>query len=89
MRELVILFLRLGLTAFGGPAAHVGLMEEEVVRRREWLTRQEFLDLFGLASVLPGPTSTELAIYIGYRRGGWRGLAAEPRWTTPYRSGKR
>jgi chromate transporter len=76
LREVIVLFLRLGLTAFGGPAAHVALMEEEVVRRRHWLTRQEFLDLFGLASVLPGPTSTELAIYIGYRRGGWRGLVA-------------
>jgi chromate transporter len=67
-------FLRLGTTAFGGPAAHVAMMEDEFVRRREWLTRQEFLDLVGAASLIPGPSSTEVAIYVGYRRAGWRGL---------------
>src|SRR5271165_2374605 len=67
-------FLRLGTTAFGGPAAHIAMMEDEFVRRRAWLTRQEFLDLVGAASLIPGPSSTEVAIYVGYRRAGWRGL---------------
>lgn len=67
-------FLRLGVTAFGGPAAHIAMMEDEFVRRREWLTREDFLDLVGAAGLLPGPSSTEVAIYIGYRRAGWRGL---------------
>ncbi|HEY8040170.1 MAG TPA: chromate transporter [Polyangiaceae bacterium] len=67
-------FLRLGTVAFGGPAAHIAMMEDEFVRRRQWLTRQEFLDLVGAASLIPGPSSTEVAIYVGYRRAGWRGL---------------
>jgi chromate transporter len=74
--ELVRLFLRLGLTAFGGPAAHVAMMEDEVVVRRKWLTRDQFLDLLGASNLLPGPNSTEMAIYIGLRRAGWLGLVA-------------
>ncbi len=70
------LFLRLGTTAFGGPAAHIALMEDEVVRRRGWLSRGDFLDLLGAANLIPGPNSTELAIHIGLRRAGWRGLVA-------------
>jgi chromate transporter len=72
--ELAGLFLRLGLTGFGGPAAHLSLMEQEVVRRRGWLPREEFLDLLGTVNLIPGPTSTEMAIFIGYRRCGWLGL---------------
>jgi chromate transporter len=72
--ELAGLFLKLGTTAFGGPAAHIAMMEEEVVRRRGWLTHAEFLDLLGAANLIPGPNSTELAIHIGHRRAGWRGL---------------
>jgi chromate transporter len=68
------LFLRLGLTAFGGPAAHIALMEQEAVVRRGWLSREEFLDLLGVVNLLPGPNSTEMAIFIGYRRAGWMGL---------------
>jgi len=72
--ELASLFLRLGTTAFGGPAAHIALMEDEVVRRREWMTHQEFLDLLGATNLIPGPNSTEMAIHIGHRRAGWKGL---------------
>jgi chromate transporter len=68
------LFLTLGLTSFGGPAAHIALMETEIVRRRGWLSHEEFLDLLGAANLIPGPNSTELAIHIGWRRAGWRGL---------------
>jgi chromate transporter len=74
VKELALVFLRLGTTAFGGPAAHIGMMEDEFVRRRAWLTREQFLDLVGAAGLIPGPSSTEVAIYVGYRRGGWRGL---------------
>ena len=74
LRELASLFLRLGTTAFGGPAAHIALMENEVVRQRQWLTKEEFLDLLGICNLIPGPSSTEMAIFIGYRRAGWRGL---------------
>jgi chromate transporter len=74
LRELAWLFARLGLTAFGGPAAHIAMMEDEVVRRRGWMTRERLLDLIGAANVIPGPTSTELAIHIGHERAGWPGL---------------
>jgi chromate transporter len=67
-------FLRLGVTAFGGPAAHIALMEQEVVVRRGWLSRAEFLDLLGTVNVIPGSKPTEMAILIGYRRAGWLGL---------------
>ena len=76
LSEVVRLFLRLGLTAFGGPAGHIALIEEECVRRRGWLTRDQFLDVLGASNLLPGPTSTELAMHVGYRRAGWAGLVA-------------
>jgi len=72
--ELAGLFLRLGTTAFGGPAAHIAMMREEVVLRRRWLSETEFLDLLGAANLIPGPTSTELAIHVGWRRRRWSGL---------------
>ncbi|MCC6231119.1 MAG: chromate efflux transporter [Verrucomicrobiales bacterium] len=72
--EVAWVFLKLGTVAFGGPAAHVALMEEEVVRRRRWVTREEFLDLLGATHLIPGPNSTELAIHLGLRRAGWLGL---------------
>jgi chromate transporter len=74
LRTVAALFLRLGATSFGGPAAHIALMEEEVVRRRGWLTHAEFLDLLGATNLIPGPNSTEMAIHIGHRVAGWRGL---------------
>ena len=74
LSEIARVFLRLGVVSFGGPAAHVALMEEEIVRRRRWLTRETFLDLLGAANLIPGPNSTELAIHIGYARAGWPGL---------------
>lgn len=74
LRSLAILFLKLGLTAFGGPAAHVAMMEEEVVRRRQWMDQETFLDLLGTCNLLPGPNSTEMAIHIGHVRAGWQGL---------------
>jgi chromate transporter len=74
LRELALLFLRLGTTAFGGPAAHIAMMRDEVVRRREWLTEEGFLDLLGATNLIPGPNSTELAIHIGWARRRWAGL---------------
>ena len=74
--ELARLFLKLGTIAFGGPAAHVAMMEDEVVRRRGWLTRGQFLDYLGATNLIPGPNSTELAIHVGHARAGWAGLLA-------------
>ena len=75
-RQVAGVFTKLGLIAFGGPAAHIGLMEAEIVRRRKWLSHEEFLDLLGATNLIPGPNSTEMAIHIGYRRAGWPGLIA-------------
>jgi chromate transporter len=72
--EMAREFTRLGLTAFGGPAAHIAIMQREFVDRRGWLTRQRFVDLLGLSSLLPGPSSTEVALGIGYERARWPGL---------------
>ena len=74
LRELAGLFLRLGVTAFGGPAAHIAMMRDEVVERRRWLTDADFLDLLAATHLIPGPNSTEMAIHLGYRRGGGPGL---------------
>jgi chromate transporter len=73
--EVAGLFLKLGLTAFGGPAAHIGMMHDEVVKRRKWMSAQEYLDMLGATNLIPGPNSTEMAIHIGLRRGGWLGFA--------------
>ncbi len=72
--EVGLLFFTLGWIAFGGPAAHIALMREECVKRRKWLSEERFLDLFGAVSLIPGPSSTQLAIYLGYLRAGWPGL---------------
>jgi chromate transporter len=74
LRELSALFLKLGCISFGGPAAHNALMEGEIVSKRKWVTRQQFLDIVGAANLIPGPTSTEIAINVGFVRAGWAGL---------------
>jgi len=74
LRELAGLFAKLGLIAFGGPAAHIAMLEDEVVARRNWMTRQHFLDLVGATNLIPGPNSTEMMMHIGYERAGWKGL---------------
>jgi chromate transporter len=74
LKEIALLFLKLGTTAFGGPAAHIAMMRQEVVIKRNWITEQHFLDLIGATNLIPGPNSTEMAIHIGHERGGWKGL---------------
>lgn len=74
LQEVFRLFLRLGFTAFGGPAAHIAMMKTEVVDKRQWMSEQHFLDLLGATNLIPGPNSTEMAIHLGYERAGWRGL---------------
>jgi chromate transporter len=72
--EIALVFLKLGTIAFGGPAAHLAMMEEEFVRRRRWITQAEFLDRLATANLIPGPSSTEVAIFVGQRKRGWQGL---------------
>jgi chromate transporter len=72
--EVASSFLKLGLTAFGGPAAHIALFRQEFVVRRKWIDDQHFLDLLGATNLIPGPNSTEMAIHLGYLRAGWAGL---------------
>jgi len=74
--EVALLFLRMGTTAFGGPAAHIAMFRDEIVTRRQWVSDAEFLDLMAATNLIPGPNSTEMAIHLGYVRAGWRGLIA-------------
>ncbi len=74
LTELAAVFFKLGTIGFGGPAAHIAMLEDEIVTRRQWISQAQFLDLIGLTNLIPGPSSTELAIYIGYLRAGWWGL---------------
>ena len=76
LAEVALLFLKLGCVAFGGPAAHIAMMEDEVVTKRKWMTREHFLDLVGATNLIPGPNSTEMAIHCGFHRAGWAGLVA-------------
>lgn len=76
LREVIVYFLQLGFTAFGGPAAHIALMRVELVQRRRWVTDEEFLDLLGATNLIPGPNSTEMTMHLGYKRAGWPGLFA-------------
>src|SRR3984957_6041746 len=74
LSDLAEFFLRLGTTAFGGAAGPIPSMEDELVRRRRWVSREKFLDMLGASNLIPGPSSSELAIHIGYLLGGWPGL---------------
>ncbi|UOK42929.1 MULTISPECIES: chromate efflux transporter [Flavobacterium] len=74
LKEIGKLFLKLGLIAFGGPAAHIAMMRDEVVRKRQWMNDDHFMDLVGATNLIPGPNSTELAIHLGKEKGGWKGL---------------
>lgn len=74
LKEVIEVFARLGITAFGGPAAHIAMMRQEVVNRRRWMDDAEFLDLLGATNLIPGPNSTEMAIHLGKHRAGWKGL---------------
>lgn len=74
LREIAAVFLKLGFIGFGGPAAHIAMMREEVVTKRKWFSEAHFLDLVGATNLIPGPNSTELAIHIGHEKGGWKGL---------------
>lgn len=74
LKEVAALFFKLGCIAFGGPAAHVAMMEDEVVRKRKWMTQEHFLDLMGATNLIPGPNSTEMTMHCGHERAGWKGL---------------
>ena len=74
LKDIAKLFLKLGIIGFGGPAAHISMMQEEVVTKRKWMDQQHFLDLIGATNLIPGPNSTEMAIHIGREKAGWKGL---------------
>ena len=74
LAEVARVFLKLGLIGFGGPVVHIAMMEEEVVRKRQWLSHEHFLDLIGATNLIPGPNSTEMALHCGQERAGWKGL---------------
>ncbi|MGJ1403722.1 chromate transporter [Sphingobacterium siyangense] len=76
LKELAQLFFKLGCIGFGGPAVHIALMEEEVVRKRKWFSAEHFLDMVGATNLIPGPNSTEMTMHIGHERAGWKGLVA-------------
>lgn len=73
-KEIATVFLKLGFIGFGGPAVHIAMLEEEIVRKRQWLTHEHFIDLIGATNLIPGPNSTEMALHCGHERGGWKGL---------------
>jgi chromate transporter len=74
LKEIATVFFKLGSTAFGGPAAHIAMMEEEIIQKRKWMSHQHFLDLMGITNLIPGPNSTEMTMHCGHERGGWKGL---------------
>ncbi|MEE9437788.1 MAG: chromate efflux transporter [Saprospiraceae bacterium] len=74
LKEVAKVFFKLGCIAFGGPAAHIAMMEEEIVKKRKWMSEQHFLDLIGATNLIPGPNSTEMTMHCGYERAGWKGV---------------
>lgn len=74
LSDIAKLFVKLGVIGFGGPAVHIAMMEEEVVRKKKWMSHTHFLDLVGATNLIPGPNSTEMTMHIGHERAGWRGL---------------
>ena len=76
VRSIILVFLKISFTAFGGHAAHLAMMEEEVVRKRKWITHEEFLDIISATNLIPGPNSTETALHIGYSLASWKGFFA-------------
>jgi len=76
IKEIILVFLKLGSVAFGGPAAHIAMMQDEIIDKRKWVSQQHFLDLIGITNLIPGPNSTEMTMHCGYERAGWKGLFA-------------
>lgn len=76
IKEIIVVFFRLGCIAFGGPAAHIAMMQDEIIEKRKWIKQQHFLDLIGITNLIPGPNSTEMTMHCGYERAGWLGLFA-------------
>lgn len=74
LKEIFQVFAKLGVLAFGGPAAHLAMMDDEIIEKRKWISREKFIDLMGATNFIPGPNSTEMAIHLGYERGGHKGL---------------
>ena len=74
LKEIAKLFFKLGSIGFGGPAAHIAMMEDEVVKKRKWMTQEHFLDLIGATNLIPGPNSTEMTMHCGHEKAGWKGL---------------
>ena len=74
LKEIARVFFKLGSIAFGGPAAHIAMMDDEIVKKRQWISQQHFLDLIGATNLIPGPNSTEMTMHCGYERGGWKGM---------------
>jgi len=74
LKEIALVFFKLGCFAFGGPAAHIAMMEQEIVQKRKWFSQEYFLDLMGATNLIPGPNSTEMTMHCGHERGGWKGL---------------
>lgn len=74
LKEVALVFFRLGCIAFGGPAAHISMMEDEIVKKRKWISGEHFLDLVGATNLIPGPNSTEMTMHCGHERAGWKGL---------------
>ena len=74
LKEVALVFFKMGLVAFGGPAAHIAMMEDEIIKKRKWMSREKFLDLVGATNLIPGPNSTEMTMHCGFERAGWPGL---------------